>query len=245
MSTTEQRQQPLAPRGGSVVQLSCKENMGQAVQPPLHHPMTRSRRQQQSQQQQQVCTLQCTEMELVGSGECVSMDDVTSSMCSHGGSVLGVAGGNAATATTIPVEHVDYLTTAVSANSGLTGSYGVPAPSLALPPRPPGFDFHPTNPATSIHLLQGGSLHGLPSVGGHGFTAATGGTFTPLPDLQWARSSDLWRRMRLKDTTRVAPETELRMQHPNILPNMRVILLDWMMEVSQCNQYVCVLHVNL
>ena len=59
-----------------------------------------------------------------------------------------------------------------------------------------------------------------------------GGVTTPLPHLQWARSADLWRTMRSKDTTKAAPEAELRLHHPEILSNMRIILLDWMMEVG-------------
>lgn len=61
----------------------------------------------------------------------------------------------------------------------------------------------------------------------------------PLPRLSWVNSGDLWQRMRAKDSTRAAPEAELRMRHPNILPNMRTILLDWIMEVcGNCVQEV-------
>lgn len=54
---------------------------------------------------------------------------------------------------------------------------------------------------------------------------------SPLPHLQWARSATLWRTMRSKDVSKVAPEAELRLRHPEILSSMRIILLDWMMEV--------------
>ena len=53
-----------------------------------------------------------------------------------------------------------------------------------------------------------------------------------LPRLTWVNSSDLWRKMRGKDSTKAAPDTELRVRHPGIMPNMRTILLDWMMEAS-------------
>ncbi len=56
---------------------------------------------------------------------------------------------------------------------------------------------------------------------------------TPLPKLSWANSGVLWRQMRVKDRTSVAPDTDLRLRHPGIAPNMRTILLDWMMEVGR------------
>jgi len=55
---------------------------------------------------------------------------------------------------------------------------------------------------------------------------------SPLPHLPWAQSDDLWKTMRSKDVSKAAPEAELRLRHPEILPSMRVILLDWMMEVG-------------
>jgi len=60
-------------------------------------------------------------------------------------------------------------------------------------------------------------------------------TLTPLPRLSWVNSGELWQRMRAKDVTRAAPEAELRMRHSSVLPSMRTILLDWMMEV--CEEY--------
>lgn len=54
---------------------------------------------------------------------------------------------------------------------------------------------------------------------------------SPLPNLHWVHADELWQVMRSKDTSRVAPEAELRVRHPGILSSMRVILLDWMMEV--------------
>ena len=54
---------------------------------------------------------------------------------------------------------------------------------------------------------------------------------SPFPQLRWAQSADLWRTMRSKDIVKAAPEAELRLHHPEILSSMRVILLDWMMEV--------------
>ena len=57
---------------------------------------------------------------------------------------------------------------------------------------------------------------------------------SPIPSLKWADSQELWREMRAKDVSRPAPEAELRLKHPSILPNMRIILLDWLMEVHVC-----------
>ena len=54
---------------------------------------------------------------------------------------------------------------------------------------------------------------------------------SPLPQLSWTDSDGLWQRMRSKDNCMAAPETDLIARHPCILPNMRTILLDWMLEV--------------
>lgn len=54
----------------------------------------------------------------------------------------------------------------------------------------------------------------------------------PIPQLSWANSRELWIEMRAKDVSKAAPEVELRSLHPGILPTMRTILLDWLMEVS-------------
>ena len=56
----------------------------------------------------------------------------------------------------------------------------------------------------------------------------------PLPQLSWANSRELWVEMRAKDSSKTAPEFELRTLHPGILPSMRTILLDWLMEVCVC-----------
>lgn len=53
----------------------------------------------------------------------------------------------------------------------------------------------------------------------------------PLPRLNWANSRELWAAMRAKDVSKTAPEQELRSLHPGILPSMRTILFDWLMEV--------------
>ena len=58
------------------------------------------------------------------------------------------------------------------------------------------------------------------------------GLGSPLPQLKWTRSADLWWTMRSKDVSKATPEAELRMHHPEIMTSMRVILLDWMMEVG-------------
>ena len=56
----------------------------------------------------------------------------------------------------------------------------------------------------------------------------------PLPQLSWASSRELWAAMRAKDVSKMAPEQELRTLHPDILPTMRTILFDWLMEVRVC-----------
>lgn len=59
---------------------------------------------------------------------------------------------------------------------------------------------------------------------------------SPLPQLAWANSGELWVHMRAKDVSKTAPEQELQLLHPGILPSMRTILLDWLMEVCvMCN----------
>lgn len=52
-----------------------------------------------------------------------------------------------------------------------------------------------------------------------------------LPTLSWTDSTSLWQKMRAKDTCKPAPEADLHLRHPCILPSMRTILLDWMLEV--------------
>ena len=73
-----------------------------------------------------------------------------------------------------------------------------------------------------------------PSLHQTSFPPSFGTTLTslsPLPSLQWAHSGDLWRQMRDKDVTKSASETEVQIRHPGIVPSMRVILLDWILEV--------------
>lgn len=72
---------------------------------------------------------------------------------------------------------------------------------------------------------------------GHQVMYDMGLSTSPLPQLKWARSADMWWTMRSKDVTKATPEAALRLHHPEILPSMRIILLDWMMEVSE---WVCI-----
>lgn len=233
------QQQHLGPRLQPITnQPPCKENIGQAVS----HPMTRSRRLQQ--QQQQLCELQCNEMEVlsdcIGGSIVVGVDslNVPSVHSRSGAHVVSCGTGSI----TVPL---DYN---CSQTGSTTASYNslIVAPSATqtiLPSKPPGFDYHCTTTSNSvagipagIQELQGGPFHvtlpQLAPTGVHGFSGVdSSATFTPLPDLQWTQSTDLWRRMRAKDLAKVAPETDLRIQHPGILPSMRIILMDWMMEV--------------
>ena len=79
--------------------------------------------------------------------------------------------------------------------------------------------------SSGLQVLEGQLLRDL------AMYSAKVGTYSSLPNLQWVDSGELWRQMRSKDVTKAAPETELRNRHPGIVPSMRVILLDWMMEV--------------
>lgn len=241
-------------------QLACKENMvgpthlhtSSSSVSSSHAPMTRSRRHQLQQQQQATCTLQCTEMEVLS--DCISTVDVGDTLGSLsltcGGSFGPIVAptGLGGSAMVAPMDCTNTVNSAAFSGTGFVAStvgYG----GLNAPPTKPkqhetiggGYDYHHQTGATqsmdssTIQMLQGGSLHTSkqqqpPHMPVLGF--GMGPTFTPLPTLQWAQSTDLWRRMRAKDITRVAPETELRLQHPGILPSMRVILFDWMMEVS-------------
>ncbi len=57
---------------------------------------------------------------------------------------------------------------------------------------------------------------------------------SPLPPLSWTASGHMWQQMRLKDVVKSTPEADLLLRHPGIVPSMRVILLDWMLEVCTC-----------
>ena len=231
-------------------QLACKENMvGQTLTATTSssHPMTRSRRHQLQQQQQAVCALQCTEMEVLS--DCISTVGVADAMVTstYGGGSMGAmaVGGGVLPVVAPPMDCTNTVNSLTAISGG--GFGGAAYSSVNAPPQVSkpklqemiGYEYHQTNtctapPSDGIQMLQGGSLHITqqpqpPQVPVLGFGM---GTFTPLPKLQWARSTDLWRRMRAKDIARVAPETELRLQHPGILPSMRIILFDWMMEVS-------------
>ena len=240
-TTSDLHQQLVAPNSRlqpSSVPLNAKENVGQSISlSSSNHPMTRSRR-----QQQQLCSLQCMEVEVIG--DCM---DGGLNQSGHLGGGHMITGG--ALPPTIAGAPLEYAAT-TNGVSGVTSSYNglsIPTQQPATAPtfisaknqqqHLPVYEIHQTNPAASgIQLLQGGSLQ---PAAVHGFGMG-GETFTPLPALQWTQASVLWRRMRLKDTIKVAPETELRLQHPGILPSMRVILLDWMMEVCVVSMYaVC------
>ena len=62
----------------------------------------------------------------------------------------------------------------------------------------------------------------------------------PLPRLSWANSRELWAGMRAKDVYKTTPELDLCSRHPSILPTMRTILFDWLMEVCGARECVCV-----
>lgn len=54
---------------------------------------------------------------------------------------------------------------------------------------------------------------------------------TPMPKLSWANNHDLWETMRKKDT-KYQHDCFYLKRHSNIEPQMRAILLDWLVEIS-------------
>ena len=74
-------------------------------------------------------------------------------------------------------------------------------------------------------------------------------TKSPLPDLTWADSDQLWDLLKSKDYLKLESESLLKQRHPCITPNMRSILLDWMQEVSHspvlCEANSCSLDTHL
>ncbi|KAG8437363.1 hypothetical protein GDO86_008167 [Hymenochirus boettgeri] len=55
---------------------------------------------------------------------------------------------------------------------------------------------------------------------------------SPLPHLGWANQNDVWRHMLNKDRTYLRDKNFFQ-NHPQLQPNMRSILLDWLMEVCE------------
>ncbi|XP_026880441.2 G1/S-specific cyclin-E2-like isoform X2 [Electrophorus electricus] len=58
---------------------------------------------------------------------------------------------------------------------------------------------------------------------------------SPLPELSWGRSEDVWIKMVSKEMTYKHSKTCME-RHPRLQPKMRAVLLDWLMEV--CEAYV-------
>ena len=54
---------------------------------------------------------------------------------------------------------------------------------------------------------------------------------TPMPKLSWANNSELWETMRQKDAKYAHDPLYLK-RHCGIEPQMRAILLDWLVEIS-------------
>ncbi|KAM4743810.1 G1/S-specific cyclin-E1 isoform 2-T4 [Anableps anableps] len=55
---------------------------------------------------------------------------------------------------------------------------------------------------------------------------------TPLPMLRWASTDVVWNNMLKKDRT-YTRDVHMLEKHPHLQPQMRAILLDWLMEVSE------------
>ncbi|KAG7233006.1 hypothetical protein INR49_007768 [Caranx melampygus] len=55
---------------------------------------------------------------------------------------------------------------------------------------------------------------------------------SPIPQLSWASSDDVWIKMLNKELKYVHDKSYLQ-RHPKLQPKMRAILLDWLLEVSE------------
>ncbi|KAM4704939.1 G1/S-specific cyclin-E2 [Rhinophrynus dorsalis] len=55
---------------------------------------------------------------------------------------------------------------------------------------------------------------------------------SPLPELSWGNSKDVWAKMLSKETKYIHSSHVLQ-NHPTLNPDMRSILLDWLIEVSE------------
>lgn len=56
----------------------------------------------------------------------------------------------------------------------------------------------------------------------------------PLPDLSWGCSKEVWLNM-LKKETRYVHDKHFEALHSDLEPQMRSILLDWLLEVCSCS----------
>eukprot|EP00118_Oscarella_pearsei_P004670 m.20344 g.20344 ORF g.20344 m.20344 type:complete len:415 (+) comp28001_c0_seq3:119-1363(+) len=56
---------------------------------------------------------------------------------------------------------------------------------------------------------------------------------SPLPKFSWADSDELWREVFAKDFEYKKEEFYIQKNHPGLRPQMRVILLDWLIEVCE------------
>ncbi|KAM4687306.1 G1/S-specific cyclin-E2 [Discoglossus pictus] len=55
---------------------------------------------------------------------------------------------------------------------------------------------------------------------------------SPLPELSWGNSNDVWAKMVSKEQ-KYKHSSRLLKEHPTLIPDMRSILLDWLIEVSE------------
>ena len=70
------------------------------------------------------------------------------------------------------------------------------------------------------------------------FTTPIESRKSPLPPLDWADSEEVWRTMLRKELNYVRDQNMFD-KHPALHARMRAILLDWLIEVSICELYVC------
>ena len=70
------------------------------------------------------------------------------------------------------------------------------------------------------------------------FTTDVISRHSPLPELDWAESEDVWQKMLLKELNYIR-DAQMFHKHPSLQPRMRAILLDWLIEVSLflCHSY--------
>ncbi|KAK7114281.1 G1/S-specific cyclin-E-like [Littorina saxatilis] len=57
-------------------------------------------------------------------------------------------------------------------------------------------------------------------------------SFNPLPDMDWADSEEVWDSMKAKEE-KYLHSMNIFLQHPDVKPNMRAVLLTWLTEVCE------------
>lgn len=202
-------------------ELSCKENVLEQTEGLLHIGIGPLLRPKQLEQQQMFSLPSASAMPYTNQQAC-DVSKVERECLVEDDSIPG-AGGNA-----------DHLTLQAECGNKLSrmnlevtpcqGHMMMSTTTPALPARP----IHQRQPQQQTCKLRISKLLGLSNSSSESEQTLR----CPLPNLQWVHADELWQIMRSKDTSKVAPEAELRVRHPGILSSMRIILLDWLMEVG-------------